>query len=148
MKTFRLVGMKLERSEDPEKRYAEIPLEGGLIINKEDGENRWMIEALLNKNYLSFFQELKEKDENLNMLVTITKTTNTPAKVTAKIRQVVELEQDNVSVMFEGSLGANRPRGDAEKLLCELIDEGLGGEDLLHAFSVKWHGQKETESKA
>ncbi|MCD7034625.1 YwpF-like family protein [Metabacillus sp. GX 13764] len=142
MKTFRLVGMKIERDE----RYAEIPLEGGLIINKEDGENRWMIEALLNKNYLSYFQELKEKDDELQMLVTITKSTNTPAKVTAVIKEVVELEQDKVSVLFEGGLTANRPRGDAEKLLSELIDEGLTGEELLQAFSSKWHNLEEAKS--
>lgn len=142
MKTFRLVGMKIERDE----RYADIPLEGGLIINKEDGENRWMIEALLNKNYLSYFQELKEKDDELSMLVTITKSTNTPAKVTAVIKEVVELEQNKVSVLFEGGLTANRPRGDAEKLLSELIDEGLTGEELLQAFSSKWHNLEEAKS--
>lgn len=57
MKTFRLIDLKIEL--DPQQdKMSSIPLRDGLIINKEDGENHWMIEALIPKKHRQVFEVL------------------------------------------------------------------------------------------
>lgn len=59
MKTFKLVDLNVERVDKEEKSIEQFPLIDGLIINKEDGENHWLIEALVPKEHLSFLTSFK-----------------------------------------------------------------------------------------
>lgn len=59
MKTFKLVDLNVERVDKEEKSIEQFPLIDGLIINKEDGENHWLIEALVAKEHLSFLNSFK-----------------------------------------------------------------------------------------
>lgn len=54
VKTFRLIDLKIVRQDETSKRLEEFPLIDGLIINKEDGENHWMVEGLVSKEYRYF----------------------------------------------------------------------------------------------
>ncbi len=68
MKTFKLVGLSVI---DEEMRRQDIPFIDGLIINKEDGQNRWLVEAYLDDDYEPMFASLKEQPE-FQLQVTIT----------------------------------------------------------------------------
>lgn len=61
MKTFKLVSFQLV--DDQEKRQS-VSLTNGLIINKEDGENNWILEAVIDKKwYDEFHVLLKDKQK-------------------------------------------------------------------------------------
>lgn len=47
MKTFKLVSLHVETKEE----FLEVPLEDGLIINKEDERSSWLIEAYTNQSF-------------------------------------------------------------------------------------------------
>ncbi|MGM0923293.1 MAG: YwpF-like family protein [Bacillota bacterium] len=142
MKTFRLVGLTIEVQGDNGARLEEIPLSDGLIINKEDGENHWMIEALLAKEHRSYFETLSQKKNELRLYVTISKKTNKPAEIVAKIKSIMVLEE-HISVLFEGRMLARKAKHEPEKLLEDLLTKGLHGEDLKEAFKQKLNEQRE-----
>ncbi|MBS2970814.1 hypothetical protein J9317_18905 [Metabacillus sp. KIGAM252] len=145
MKTFKLVSMKIARNDENGRHYDEIPLNDGLVINKKDGENDWLLESLISSEHLERFQKLMEENHEQTLVITISKRTNTPAKLRASVSNVVELENDLISVLFSGKMASNRPFGNAEKILTELLDEGLDGEDLLQAFSAQWHKKQDQQ---
>ena len=130
MKTFKLVGLKIDEQSAEAKN---IPLLDGLVINKEDGENSWLIEALISKDYLPFFEEHKKANRTLRMFVTISKSSNAPAKISATINTITVLDE-SISILFDGRLLTSRPQYRPEELLESLIDQGLSGNALMEAF--------------
>jgi len=146
VKTFKLVGLKIERK-DQEGRIEEIPLADGLIINREDGENSWLIEALLSKRYRYYFEHVLQNQCELRLFVTITKKNNTPAQIVAKVKSITTLEE-HISVLLEGRMfNLRSSKVDAEKILNDLINMGLSGNDLLESFKKKVYNQSENSSK-
>lgn len=102
MKTFKLVGLQIEDTAVTENSV--IPLKDGLVINKEDGENSWLIEALISKEWLPLFNaHMEQPDTQLKVLVTISKTTNTPAQISASVKNITELDE-SISVLLDGRL--------------------------------------------
>jgi len=146
MKTFRLVGLTIEMQGDDGSRLEEVVLSDGLIINKEDGENHWMIETLLKKEQLETFELLSQQKNELPLYVTISKKTNKPAEIKAMIKSIMVLEE-NISVLFEGRMLARKSKHEPEKLLADLIDKGLNGENLVQAFKQKLNEQRELSLK-
>ncbi|WP_243291938.1 YwpF-like family protein [Bacillus sp. FJAT-47783] len=146
MKTFKLVGLKIERKEQ-EGRIEEIPFADGLIINKEDGENSWLIEALLSKRYRYYFELNAQHESELRLFVTISKKSNTPAQIIAKVKSITTLE-DHISVLLEGRMyNLRAAKFDAEKILNDLIATGLSGNELLDSFKKKLY-KPDSNSKA
>ncbi|KKI89733.1 hypothetical protein WQ54_25655 [Bacillus sp. SA1-12] len=143
MKTFKLVGLKIEQEIDQEKTIKKIPLEDGLIINLEDGENSWLIEALIPKEHQSYFEKLSETKTKIKVLVTISKKTNAPAHILSKVKTITPLE-NHLSILLDGRLLTSRPIHDPEELLRSLMGQGLIGEDLLKTFSENVHQRKES----
>lgn len=78
VKTFRLIDLKIVRQDETSKRLEEFPLIDGLIINKEDGENHWMVEGLVSKEYRYFFEYLLQEGKEVKTYVTITKKATAP----------------------------------------------------------------------
>ncbi|MRX73013.1 hypothetical protein GJU40_12765 [Bacillus lacus] len=146
MKTFKLVGLKVEQSEQQDKPLKEYPLSDGLIINREDGENRWMIEALLDKTYESDFAPYHAKNKDLCLYVTISKKGNNPAKLQATISSMMTLD-NHVSILFEGKMLTSRSNVDPEELLKSLVDDGLSGDALLETFNELYY-EKRVMSKS
>jgi len=140
MKTFKLVGLKIDEQAAEAKN---IPLLDGLVINKEDGENSWLIEALISKEHLSFFKEHKEANQDLRVLVTISKPSNAPAQISAIVKTITELDE-SISILFEGRLLTSRPLHQPEVLLQTLLEQGLTGDDLMEAFKENIQHRKET----
>ncbi|WP_075983106.1 YwpF-like family protein [Bacillus massilinigeriensis] len=128
MKTFKLVSLQIEE----ESGLRDIPLDDGLIINKEDESNTWLIEAYIPKSQNDYFQDILNQGKMLNIQVIITKKDNFPAPFTAKIHYVKVLDQ-HISVLLKGNLRRMRSEY-AELLLQNLMEKGLQGDDLLTEF--------------
>ncbi|BDG81858.1 MULTISPECIES: YwpF-like family protein [Bacillus] len=135
MKTFKLVDLNVERVDKEEKSIEQFPLIDGLIINKEDGENHWLIEALVPKEHLSFFDQLQKKQAEVKVFVTITKKSNRPAQLTAAVKNIAELEE-SISVLIYGQMVTRKQQG-TETILESLVKEGYTGARLIEAFKQK-----------
>ncbi|MCY8521160.1 YwpF-like family protein [Bacillus atrophaeus] len=135
MKTFKLVDLNVERLDKEGQPFEQFPLIDGLIINKEDGENHWMIEALVSKEHKSFFQKLQENQTEVKVFVTITKKSNRPAQLSASIKNIVELEE-SISVLIYGQMVTRKQQG-SDTILENLVKEGYTGSKLLEAFKQK-----------
>ncbi|MDX8289035.1 YwpF family protein [Metabacillus indicus] len=146
MKTFRLVGLTIELEGENGASFDEISLSDGLIINKEDGENHWMIEALLPKEQNEYFELLSKQQDELRLYVTISKKTNKPAEIMANIKSIMVLEE-HISVLFEGRMLARKSKSEPEKVLGDLLTKGIQGDELLHAFRQKLNEQREINTK-
>lgn len=133
MKTFRLIDLKIVRQDDSAKRLEEFPLIDGLIINKEDGENHWMVEGLVSKEYRYFFEYLLQEGKEVKAFVTITKKSNRPAQLLAKVKNITVLGE-HVSVLMNCKMVSSKLRKDSDKILEGLIKEGYTGDQLLEAF--------------
>lgn len=143
MRTFKLVGLKIEQEAENEKTMKEIPLEDGLVINLEDGENSWLIEVLISKDLHAFFEHLSEAKSKFRIFVTISKKGNAPAQIIAKVKTLTSLDH-YLSILLEGKLITSRPIHNPEELLRSLMGQGLSGDTLLKAFSESVHQRKET----
>jgi len=133
MKTFKLVGLSVI---DGEMRRQDIPFIDGLIINKEDGQNRWLVEAYLDDDYEPVFADLKEQPE-FQLQVTITNPGNDPANMLVAIRSITKMN-GHISVLMEGLMIPRRTHL-AEVVLAGLVEKGLQGEALLKEFRQQMH---------
>jgi len=142
MKTFKLVALSIVKDST---RSEEIPLVDGLIINKEDSQNRWLIETYLDKEYEKLFSSFQKTGEEIHLQVTISNKTNDPANMRAKVRSIIIMEE-HISVLLDGCL--IRDRTDlAEVILARLIRKGLQGEALLKEFKQELQIIRESKTK-
>ncbi|KIP21068.1 YwpF-like family protein [Anoxybacillus ayderensis] len=134
MKTFKLVALTLlhEQKQD-------IPLIDGLMINKEDENKRWLVEAYIEQTYRELFTSLKENGTTFDALVTISRTTNDPAHVRATVRSVT-LMGERISVLMDATIVKRSNL--AEVVLEDLVQRGLHGETLLQQFKQQMHTKK------
>ncbi|AKL78091.1 YwpF-like family protein [Bacillus velezensis] len=135
MKTFKLVDLNVERLDKDDQPIEQFPLLDGLIINKEDGENHWLIEALVPAEHLSFFDMLMKSQKEAKVFVTITKKSNRPAQLTGRIKNIVELER-SIQVLIYGQMVSRNHPG-SESILESLVKEGYSGSRLIEAFKQK-----------
>ncbi|MDR4890163.1 YwpF-like family protein [Fredinandcohnia sp. QZ13] len=140
MKTFRLVSLMVLHQDEQPSRIEEIPLIDGLIINQEDGENSWIVEAFIEKSYKSIFEKAKQNDTKLNLQVTISKKSNDPASLMGEVKIIKDMD-NSVSVLLEGNLVPSRLNM-AEIVLTDLIQQGLQGEGLLAEFKNRLQEKK------
>ncbi|WP_080843861.1 YwpF-like family protein [Cytobacillus gottheilii] len=139
MKTFKLVSMQVVE----EDKLTDIELDDGLIINKEDEQSTWLLEAYINSQYRDFFQQ--KSDQELVVQVVISKKENDPAAFVTTILSINELE-NHISILFKGQL--KRSRNDfAEILLQELLTQGLSGEELINEFKLKMRSRPKLAAK-
>lgn len=134
MKTFVLKDMEVMENTDGETDILkhQIPLLEGLIINREDKENRWVIEAYIEKKYYDFFMNLRETREDVMLQVKITKESNRPAFFLTSIIGINEIGA-NMNVLFLGTI-VDKRQEIIEDMLKHLIDEGYHGKCLLEKF--------------
>ncbi|MFE8701803.1 YwpF-like family protein [Cytobacillus sp. FJAT-54145] len=131
MKTFKLISMQVFKGDD----VTDIELSDGLIINKEDEHNTWLMEVYLTNSYFDFFQNALEKNIELTVQVVISKKENDPATFQTKVKSVKKINS-HISILLEGTL--KKAKSDyAELLLNELLKSGLVGEELLSEFKSK-----------
>ena len=134
MKTFKLVSLAIVHDQQTSKVREEITLLDGLIINKEDGENRWLMEVYIDKKYLELFDSIHKKNEEIHLHATISKKSNDPASLFAKVKSI-NIMEEHISILLDGTI-ANKIDL-AEIVLNDLVVQGLQGEQLLKQFKVK-----------
>ncbi|MDF0727018.1 YwpF-like family protein [Cytobacillus sp. S13-E01] len=145
MKTFKLVSLAIVHDQQSSKVREEITLLDGLIINKEDGENRWLMEAFIDKKYLELFETLQKNDEEVHLHVTISKKSNDPASIFGKVKSITKMDE-HLSILFDGTIKNKIDL--AEIVLNDLVDQGLQGEQLLTQFKLKLHEKRGTATSA
>ncbi|KIL43279.1 YwpF family protein [Jeotgalibacillus campisalis] len=132
MKTFKLVNLKIAE----EDSVRSFHLYDGLIINKEDDKQTWILEAFLQDTELDYFRNVQQKGQDLEILAVISSEKNDPASFYAYVHNVRHLG-DKISVLFTGNL-RNQRNEYAENLLDQLVSESdLAGKDLLHEFRTQ-----------
>lgn len=138
MKTFMLKALNIiEENEDGNVIHKEIKLIDGLIINREDEENQWIIEAYTDRKYLSYFEKLRDKND-IMIEVKITKESNAPATFMTSMIGLNEIDSQ-MNVLFKGTIAIDQHNSRIEHMLKKLIDKGYHGEELLEKFKVSIH---------
>ncbi|WP_404459096.1 YwpF family protein [Oceanobacillus kapialis] len=135
MKTFKLRSLQLLESHDDQIEQHTIDLLDGLIINREDDQLRWVIEAYVSHDYFSFLNALYENQNEIIIRAKITKKSNEPATFITKITGINEIG-NNMNVLFIGTL-VDRRMTEVETLLSVLSEEGYKGKALLSAFKKR-----------
>lgn len=132
MKTFKLKSLEVIEQKDEEIIQIQIPLIDGLIINQEDENNHWVIEAYTEHCHLDYFNELKEADNEVLLQVKITKESNEFATF---ITSLIDLNVigTRMNVLFRGTI-VDRQKYKIEEMLTNLINEGYQGNELLEKF--------------
>lgn len=132
MKTFKLVAMQIITEEE---LLVDIELTDGLIINKEDDTKRWIMEAFINESHYLAFDKATPNKEEFHLQVVITKKDNDPATFSASLLSVKKVD-GHISILMEGKLCRSRSMH-SERILEELIKNGVVGEELLLQFTEK-----------
>lgn len=132
LKTFKLSSLEIVENENNDIVQHAIPLLDGLVINKEDEQKRWVIEAFMEKSYLEGFNKLNETDDTVMLQVKISKDTNTPATFITSILSINEIG-DHINVIFRGTIVDQR-KDIVKEMLKKLIDQGYQGESLYKKF--------------
>lgn len=132
MKSFKLVSLQVVTAGD---ELVDIELKEGLIINKEDEQNRWLLEGFLNKENYNLLMQATKGQYRARIQVVITKQENTPATFDTEILTIKQVE-DFYSILFEGSIVSNQAEY-ASLLLENLMNKGLEGEQLITEFKEK-----------
>lgn len=131
MKTFKLISLQVVE----ECGLIDIKLEDGLVINKEDKNRTWLLEAYVSAAYEPYFQALLDADQELSMQVVISRAENDPAYFQAKSLRIKKLAGGYLSLLFKGKI--NQENTYPELLLSALIEKGLSGQELLKEFKEK-----------
>lgn len=129
MKTFKAVRFQIVENES----VTEYALHDGVIINKENSGTGWLLEIVIDDIHLEKMQHYLENESILDTRVVITRASNDPALFESTIKQIVPLE-DKISVIIECHIYTLR-QVYAEKLLEQLVADGLSGQELIIAFN-------------
>lgn len=129
MKTFKLISLDVM---DDDKAI-NVPLNHGLIINKEDGRSTWLIESYSNDLSLyDYFKTINDENREIIVKVVITKPDNDPVFLQTKI-SCLQLFKEHISVLLEGQL-RRTSRNHSQLLLESLLAQGFAGDALLAEF--------------
>jgi len=138
VKTFKLISLQILTKE----RLIPITLMDGLIINKEDDYNHWLIEVYTDLSSIDFLEESFQKKEELLVQAVITKKANDPAPFEVMILSIQKFG-DKASILLEGTLKRDR-KDYAELLLQYLIEEGYEGKNLSRKFTELMQSKPQT----
>lgn len=133
MKTFKLCSLVVQLNSETEP--TEIPIIDGLIINKEETQRNWLIEAIVTDDLEEYFINLHKSQQQIMVEVTITKKTNDPATFVCTVKSIIKLN-NKVSVFLDGLLVAKEDDFSDMILRC-IIKEGFEGEDIINEFKKR-----------
>lgn len=131
MKTFKLISLQVVEDD----KMVDIPLDHGLIINKEDEHATWLIEAYTDMSLFDYFNKISEEKRELIVEVTITKKENDPTFFQVKISSLQKLDE-HISVLLEGFMRRTN-KVYSELLLANLLKQGFAGDALLQEFKAR-----------
>lgn len=132
MKTFKLISLQIVSEE---RAFIDIELTDGLIINKEDDNNTWILEAFVADSQFSTVEQLVTPGKEVYVQAVITKKDNDPAAFKTVVNTLKKVD-GHVIILLEGHLQKTRSKY-AELLLQDLIRQGIGGDALIEQFKEK-----------
>ncbi|ARK31804.1 YwpF-like family protein [Halalkalibacter krulwichiae] len=136
MKTFKLYSLSLLEGKDGNVHQKLVPIEDGLIINMENQDKLWYIEAVVSGDYFSYFNSVKENQGHVLVDVVITSKGNHPAAMITNVHTITKLSNESISVLLEAKLALKKD-DIIEDVLKELVQEGYSQEELLREFKNK-----------
>ena len=136
MKSFNVVSVHLKIDGE----FQNLDFLEGIIINNELGDDAWLIEISLQETRKKRLENFLNND--VDILVKITRPSNTPAHFEGKLVDITDLE-GLISVIFKGDVLSSNPNYPVE-LLEELVTKGLSGEDLIEKFKQNMGNKKES----
>ncbi|WP_180955098.1 YwpF family protein [Peribacillus deserti] len=136
MKTFRLMTLQFVTKE---QKLISVNLEDGLIINKEDEQSRWLIEAFISKESFASIEKEVNADGKIFVMAVISKKGNDPVLFETSVCSAAEVD-GAIILLLEGVIKKGRNKY-AELLLEDLINQGLQGDQLLDAFKLRIHAK-------
>lgn len=125
MKTFKLIALKLIQDNEA----VDIVFEDGLIIDKEEENKTWLIEAFTSNTYLDLFQRALKEDRELFVETVITRGDNVPVPFRVRVKSFRKLDT-RITVLLEGTLEKSR-NSNPEQPPEKLVKQGLTGKQLL-----------------
>lgn len=137
MKTFKLVLLEIVNDEKTVYETIQVPLTDGLIINKEDDRNSWLIEAYTDQSLFEYFTKAKENNKELIVHVKITTEQNDKATCLTKIIGINEIGE-MMNVLFDSTMIEDKTVK-IEKKLKKFVAEGFRGEALLEKFKEQFN---------
>ncbi|MEW9053388.1 MAG: YwpF family protein [Neobacillus sp.] len=141
MKTFKLIALEIVE----DGTTLDVPLEDGLIINKENERSTWLLEAYTTTALYDYFKNIHDQNREVIVQAVITKPENDPAFFQTRIAVITKFEH-HISVLFEGQLRRNRSDY-SELLLDSLLEKGLGGQALMMEFREKMKSKPKLKMK-
>lgn len=129
MKTFKMLSFDLVTKEGIQR----FPLVDGIIINQENSHQSWILELFIAQKYRPTFDDLLEKKAVFDVQAVISFPDNDPAPFRVAIH-TVQIIGNHLSVLLKGTLTTKRSKY-AERLLAELLSEGVPVEELLTRFA-------------
>lgn len=135
MKTFKLKSLRILQGGENEIKKHAIELVDGLIINREDEQGQWLIEAYLHQQQKPFLKAIQQADEEIMIEVKITTKSNDPVTFITKMIGLNDIG-DDMNVLFLGKM-VDKQKSIIEGILSELIAEGYQGEELLERFKKR-----------
>ncbi|TSB48139.1 YwpF-like family protein [Alkalicoccobacillus porphyridii] len=135
MKTFKLYALYLLAGDNETIRQEAIPLTDGLIINMENSERTWFIDAVVPKEFKTFFEGEQQANRHVFLNVIITSKDNHPAAMITSIETITELSE-GYSIVFKGRIVLGRDDV-LEDVLEDLLSDGHSTESLLERFKQR-----------
>lgn len=130
-----------------DKELLDIDIKEGLIINKEDGANSWILEAVIHQNHNQVLSSFLSKHKGqINIQAVISLPENEPAIFQASLEKKKRIDEQHLSLLFVCRLKNNRSKY-AELLLEQLINQGLSGNDLLQQFKDRLRSRNKVATK-
>ncbi|NEU30022.1 hypothetical protein GN156_04415 [bacterium LRH843] len=139
MKTFKLISICLFERKLEKVEKVPIEIKDGLIINMEDQEQTWYIDAVISNDHLTYFQHLKEEGKNVLVEVIITSKDNHPAAMITCIDTITELSE-HISVLFEAKLAVKKDDV-IENILTHLVNNGHLNKNVLPDVTDEFKNQ-------
>lgn len=136
MKSFNVVSVHLKIDGE----FQNLDFLEGIIINNELGDDAWLIEISLQETWKKRLEKFLNND--VDILVKITRPSNTPAHFVGQLVDINDLE-GLISVIFKGDVLSSNPNYPVE-LLEELVTKGLSGEELIEKFKQNMGNKKES----
>ncbi len=132
MKTFKLHALQVIDGQQGKMKQNPIPLTDGLIINMENEEHTWFLDAVVSKEDAATFEREQEAERNLLVSVVITSKDNHPAVMITSIESITDLEHGK-SIVLKGNIVSGRDDV-LEDVFEDILEEGIELEEVLSEF--------------
>ncbi|WP_020007234.1 YwpF family protein [Salinicoccus albus] len=138
MKSFKVIEIRLEHNNN----FIIFDLIDGIIINKETEEDPWLLETSISPDFKDILKDFV--GQQVNLLVTITRPSNEPARFTGVFNEMIEID-NALSLIFTGRIIVQSPNY-PEEVLEYLIGEGYEDIDLLNEFKAMMESRTELKT--